>query len=356
MPTGKSREGGESSSPPCTYFHARITTRITDEEFASLDGGIQDEAIEPDYLCKPWDDALLQTGCPLVKATIRESTAEVVRRLVDDEGQAVDQIDADGNTAVMMASREGDAECVLLLLQRRADILHANDAGRTALDLAIDGTGAGKLAVLGLLASELGPMLRRLKQAADLNDKTARWIVDEHDEDGHPPDDASYYPGAGHTAECRDCSKRLFCPACRPKSYVNKALRLLQTLHATDDNDAVRSGSSSSSSSTLPSAEEPRTSSTAERDRPVRKPSSLTWTERQARSAIGRASTEGRGSADSPVPESPSPAETGSGVGARVGQQFQGLISKSKRGWARTNFTRTGEKMNEVAEEEESPA
>ena len=50
----------------------------------------------------------------------------------------VEARDADGWTALMRAAKNGDADVVLALLERGADVFARNDAGHTAMDIAME--------------------------------------------------------------------------------------------------------------------------------------------------------------------------------------------------------------------------
>jgi ankyrin repeat protein len=59
-----------------------------------------------------------------------------VKYLVDEAGQDVNAVDADGNTAIHHAAARGDNEMILYLVSRGADVTRVNRAGQTTIDLA----------------------------------------------------------------------------------------------------------------------------------------------------------------------------------------------------------------------------
>lgn len=75
-----------------------------------------------------------------------------------------------------------------LLVQHKADILHKNKNDRTAFHYASSSQTSGHSDVLKYLTSSLVPVLRRLKEAWDLDNATARWILDPTDEKPSPLD------------------------------------------------------------------------------------------------------------------------------------------------------------------------
>jgi uncharacterized protein len=59
-----------------------------------------------------------------------------VRYLVEEAGQDVNAIDADGNTAVHHAAARGDNEMIRYLVSKGAKVTGVNRAGQTTVDLA----------------------------------------------------------------------------------------------------------------------------------------------------------------------------------------------------------------------------
>jgi hypothetical protein len=59
-----------------------------------------------------------------------------VRYLVEEAGQDVNAIDADGNTAVHHAAARGDNEMIRYLVSKGAVVTRVNRAGQTTVDLA----------------------------------------------------------------------------------------------------------------------------------------------------------------------------------------------------------------------------
>lgn len=59
-----------------------------------------------------------------------------VKYLVDEAGQDVNAVDADGNTAVHHAAARGDNEMIVFLVSRGADVTRVNRAGQTTIDMA----------------------------------------------------------------------------------------------------------------------------------------------------------------------------------------------------------------------------
>ena len=59
-----------------------------------------------------------------------------VKYLVEEAGQDVNAVDADGNTALHHAASRGDNEMILYLVAKGADVTRVNRAGQTTVDLA----------------------------------------------------------------------------------------------------------------------------------------------------------------------------------------------------------------------------
>jgi ankyrin repeat protein len=59
-----------------------------------------------------------------------------VKYLVEETGQDVNAIDADGNTALHHAAARGDNEMILYLVSKGADVTRVNRAGQTTIDMA----------------------------------------------------------------------------------------------------------------------------------------------------------------------------------------------------------------------------
>ncbi len=74
-------------------------------------------------------------------------------------GADVNEADANGNTALIVATRMGQADIVRRLLEAGAGVDHANNAGLTALHMAVE---AGNVEITGMLL-EKAPQLDRLE-------------------------------------------------------------------------------------------------------------------------------------------------------------------------------------------------
>lgn len=167
---------------------------------------------------------------PLVNATLKMSAA-LVEELIN-AGADVNLPDNKGNTAIMEASTRGDVDCVKLLIQNKADILHKNNEGKTAFDFASEGTKPGHPDVLRILTSSLVPVLERLREASALANATARWILDPTDEKASRPGAEESMPVVqvhsepvvsqdGHV-HCPRCTEELLCPGCEPAAYIRE--------------------------------------------------------------------------------------------------------------------------------------
>jgi len=62
---------------------------------------------------------------------------DIIRKMLDDDGQDIDEKQAMGYTALMMGVVSGHDELVDFLLERKADANIANDAGNTPLIMAV---------------------------------------------------------------------------------------------------------------------------------------------------------------------------------------------------------------------------
>jgi ankyrin repeat protein len=100
---------------------------------------------------------------PLVLAAAK-LPVESVQKLLD-AGATVDFETGDGDTALLVAAAVGDADCVQLLLNRGADILHVNAEGYNTLQAAL-GDG-GDAACLRLIIWRVSAALLAVKTAVN---------------------------------------------------------------------------------------------------------------------------------------------------------------------------------------------
>ena len=94
-----------------------------------------------------------QTLDALLKAVAEDDMTEATFYL--DRGMEADTTDKDGNTLLMIASRQGHADMVTMLLERKASVARQTPAGDTALLMASLG---GHLDVVKLLVEAGAPV------------------------------------------------------------------------------------------------------------------------------------------------------------------------------------------------------
>jgi ankyrin repeat protein len=94
------------------------------------------DALVRQYRCDP--DARIG-GSPLLAVAVKFKTAHMAALLLD-HGAAVDAVTAEGDSALLLATRANKGDFVRLLLDRGATLLQQNNAGDSAVDIALRST------------------------------------------------------------------------------------------------------------------------------------------------------------------------------------------------------------------------
>ncbi|KAK4207287.1 hypothetical protein QBC37DRAFT_456089 [Rhypophila decipiens] len=116
---------------------------------------------------------------PLINAALSLPRAGV--ELLLERGANINLPDKTvGDTALVAASRKGDAEMVSCLLDHGADILHSNRRGENALQAA---ASTGKDMCLPILVQHISCIMERLKRAIDGGNKAVERVVNGLEED-----------------------------------------------------------------------------------------------------------------------------------------------------------------------------